>query len=352
MKPGRILIILSSLFVIVVIYLNKCNNSESATPTSGKPGASGAMAVNGFVVKSSTVSESIHVTGTILSNKEVEIRNEIAGKLVKIYFEEGSKVRQGDLLVKIYDEDLQAELKKLQLELQLAKLSEKRLADLLKVEGISQQDYDEALNSVQRIEADMNLVKVQISKTEIRAPFNGLAGLEMINEGSVLPMNSKIVTLQNIDPVKLEFSVPEKYKSMIMLNQLVNFTLISARGEFQAKIYAIEPKIDPLTRSVLIRAYCSNPDGLLTPGAFASIDVPLKKLDSALMIPSQAVIPELKGYKLFVQQNGKASPRKVDIGIRNDSTVQIISGLHDGDTVLTNGIMQLRPEMPVSVTIN
>jgi len=352
MKPGRILLILSILFIIIVIYLNKCNSSDSGNSPSAKSGSSAAMQVSGFIVRASTVSESIHVTGTLLSNKEVEIRNEIAGRLVKIYFNEGSKVKEGDLLVKIYDEDLQAQLKKLQLELQLASLNENRSADLLKIQGVSQQDYDEALNSKQRIEADITLIKVQIAKTEIRAPFSGIAGLELINEGSILPLNTKIVSIQNIDPVKLEFSVPEKYKSKIILNQSVQFSLTADMTKFQARIYAMEPKIDPLTRSVLIRAVCANPEGKLTPGAFAGIEVSLADIDSALMIPSQAIIPELKGYKLFVNTNGKASPRKVDLGIRNDSTVQIISGLNDGDTILTNGIMQLRPDMPVSVTFN
>ena len=352
MKPGRILFIVSILFISIVIYLNKCNSGDAGNGSAAKTGNVGAMHVSGFIVKSSTVAESIHVTGALLSNKEVEIRNEIAGRLVKIYFNEGSKVKKGDLLVKIYDEDLQAQLKKLELELQLAKLNESRLADLLKIQGVSQQDYDVALNASQQIEADITLIKVQISKTEIKAPFSGIAGLEMINEGSILPLNTKIVSLQEIDPVKLEFSVPEKYKSMIKLNQTVQFSLTSDNKFYVARIYAMEPKIDPLTRSVLIRALCANPEGTLTPGAFAGIELTLANIDSALMVPSQAIIPELKGYKLFVQNSGKATPRKVDIGIRNDSTVQVVSGLNDGDTVLTDGIMQLRPEMPVSVTIN
>lgn len=310
------------------------------------------MSVNGYIVKASSVSESIHVTGALLSNKEVEIKNEIAGRLVKIYFDEGSSVNQGELLAKIFDEDLQAQLNKLQVELQLAKTKERRSADLLKIQGISQQEYDEAINTLQGIEADIAFIKVQISKTEIRAPFSGIVGLEMINEGSILPLNTKIVSIQDINPVKLEFSVPEKYKSLLRLNQTVRFSLSSLTKSYEAKIYAMEPKIDPLTHSVLIRALCPNPEGILTPGAFANVEVPLAAIDSALMIPSQAIIPELKGYKLFVQNQGKAQSRKVEIGIRNDSTVQIISGLNDGDTILTNGIMQLRPDMPVSVIIN
>lgn len=351
MKPGKILAALTILFVVIVIYFNKCNNSDSPKSSASNPSKSPGISVNGVVVKSSSVTETIHVTGSLLSNKEVEIRNEITGRLIKIYFQEGTKVNQGDLLVKIYDLDLQAQLKKLKLDLQLTKINESRAADLLKVEGISKQEYEQALNTFQRVEADISLLEIQISKTEIRAPFSGIVGLENVNEGSLLSMNTKIVSLQELNPMKLEFSIPERYKAMIRKGQELHFTLDSDPQEYSAAIYAYEPKIDPLTRSLSIRARCDNKDGSLSPGAFAKIELPLSSIDDALMIPSEAIIPELKGYKLFVQSGGKASPRKVEIGMRNDSTVQIISGIAAGDTVLTNGIMQLRPEMPVFVRL-
>ena len=309
------------------------------------------MHVNGFIAQPGIVSEVIHVTGSLLSNKEVEIRNEIAGKLVKIYFQEGTEVRQGELLVKIYDQDLQAQLKILQLEEQLLKIKESRQADLLKVQGISLQEYDESLNALQQVQAEIDVLKVQISKTEIKAPFSGKVGLEAVNEGALLGLNTKIVTLQEINPMKLEFSVPERYQALISINQKVLFSIESNNKEMDAQVYAMEPKIDPHTRSVVLRARTGNADGKLIPGAFARVKIPLINIDGALMIPSQAIIPELKGYKLFVQKNGKALPRKVEIGIRNDSTIQIVSGIEAGDTILTNGIMQLRPDMPVKVKL-
>ncbi len=352
MKPGRIVSILIIIFIAIVLYVNKCGKSNPATGPTQKGGTTSAIQVNGFIVKPSTVSEIVHVTGSLLSNKEVEIRNEIGGKLVKIYFQEGGYVNKGELLVKIYDEDLQAQLKKLKLDEQLLKINEERLRDLLSIQGVSQQEYDESLNSLQRAAVEIELLQVQISRTEIRAPFSGHVGLEAVNEGSLLAINTRIVTIQETNPMKLEFSVPERYKSSIKLNQTVDFTLEADTREHEARIYAMEPKIDAITRSVLIRASCANTTGELTPGAFARVNVPLSDMESALMIPSQAIIPELKGYKLFLQKNGKAMPVKVNLGIRNDSTVQMLSGIEPGDTILTNGIMQLRPEMPVIVKID
>ncbi|HNQ61779.1 MAG TPA: efflux RND transporter periplasmic adaptor subunit [Bacteroidia bacterium] len=352
MKPGKILFFLAIVFIAVVLYINKCNTPENKTATGNRSGNKPAMLVNGFVSRASAITDNINVTGSLLSNQEILIRNEIAGKLDKIYFNEGAFVREGELLAKINDDDLRARLTKLRLEEDLNELVEGRQKDLLIVDGVSKEEYDRALNALQLVKAEISLLQVQISKTEIRAPFSGVLGLQQVNEGAYLPQYSAIVSLQDISPIKLEFSVPEKYLSMISVSQEVSFTLQSSNTTFTAGIYAKEPKVDPETRSLIMRAKAANPDGKLSPGSFASVNVPLRTIPDALMIPSQAIIPELKGYKLFVLRNGLAKPGKVEIGIRNDSTVQITSGIQPGDTVLIDGIMQLRPDMPVKVTIN
>jgi len=350
MKTSRIIVILIVLLFGIVIYVNKCNNKTSVQ-NAGKGSQGSGLSVNGIIVRSQDVSDVIHVTGTLLSNKEVLIRNEVAGKLVRINFREGSRVQKGELLAKIYDDDLQAQLKKLQLDAKLLANNEKRLKDLLLIQGVSQQEYDQAQTDLLRAEADIDLVKVQIEKTEIRAPFNGQVGLEKVSEGSILGLNTEIVSIQDLGTIKLEFSIPEKYKSDILIGQTVFFTVEPGLSRHEAKIYAFEPKIDPSSRSLLVRAHCDNSDGILSPGSFARLEVPLREMKDALMIPTQAIIPELKGYKLFIRKEGKAFPVKVSLGVRNDSSIQILSGIQAGDTVLTDGIMQLRPEMPVNVNL-
>lgn len=352
MKPGRILILLALLLIAVVIYVNKCSSGNSRQKNVAGNSKSGApLQVSGIIVSPQTVSDQIYASGTLMANNEVEIRNEIGGRLTHLGFQEGTFVKKGELLVKIDDDDLQAQLKKLQADKDLADKNAGRQKDLLEISGISQQEYDLALNALNRIKADVDLLQVQIGKTEIRAPFSGIIGLRSIGEGSYLPVNTRIATLQQVDPMKLEFSIPEKYFSLLGKNDEIQFTVESAKGSFKGKVYAYEPKIDLATRSLTLRALCANPKNELLPGAFAKIIVPLAKMENALMIPSQSVIPELKGHKVFIAKDGNASAVKVKLGLRNDTTVQIVDGLNAGDTVLITGIMQMRPQMPVKVNI-
>lgn len=351
MRPGRILLVLALLALVVVTVVNKCG-SGAAPAGAGGPGANAApLAVSGFVVSPRTIDDRALTTGSLLANNSVEIRNEVAGRLVQLAFKEGDAVQQGALLVKIYDNDLQAQLRKLELQKDLAARSEQRQKDLLAVNGISQQEYDAASNAVNSIEADIDLVKAQIAKTEIRAPFTGVVGLRNVSEGAYLAAFTTIATLQQLDPMKLEFNLPERYRDRLRTGDTVRFRVESSARENSGAIYAFEPMVDAQTRTLKVRALCRNGGGSLLPGAFAKVEVPLQRIDSALMVPSQAVIPELRGQKVMLSRGGKATPVSVDIGLRNDTTVQVTKGLQPGDTVLITGIMQARPGMPVNVTV-
>jgi membrane fusion protein (multidrug efflux system) len=297
------------------------------------------------------VEDKIYASGTLIANEEVEIRNEIPGKVTAILFKEGTKVKKGDLLLTLYDDDLLAQLKKLELQQDILSKTEERQKDLLSIKGISQQEYDLSLNELNSLKADVELIQTNLSKTKIKAPFDGIIGLKTISSGAYIPVNTRITTIQAIDPIKLEFALPERYRSMISENTEIHFTTESAKGIFKGKTYAFEPKIDLQTRSVLVRAVCENKESKLFPGAFANIEIPLKKVEDAILIPTQALIPELKGQKVFVAKDGKANKVDVKTGMRNDSAIQIINGISEGDTVLITGIMQMRPGMPLRVTI-
>lgn len=352
MKPGRLLLLLSIVLISIVIYFNKCaTENSSLKPGSGAGKPAAPLTVSATIVSHQSLNDQIFASGTLLANNEVELRNELSGRLVKLGFKEGSTVKKGELLVKIDDQDLQAQLRKLMVDKELAEKNENRQKDLLDIKGISQQEYDVALNTLNKIKADIDFTTAQIGKSEIHAPFNGVVGLRTVSEGSYLPANTRIATLQEVDPMKLEFSIPEKYFSRFGQESEIHFTVESTPGLFTGKVYAYEPKIDPATRSLTLRAICSNSRRTLLPGAFAKIVVPLEKQENAVMIPSQSVIPELKGHKVFTVRSGKAFPVKVKLGLRNDTTVQILDGIHVGDTVITTGIMQMRPEMPVKTLI-
>lgn len=350
MKPGRILLILGILIVGTIIYFNKCNKEQAAGPGSSQKNQ--PLQVNGVVISIQPIEEKIFSSGTLIANDEVEIRNEIPGRITSLLFREGTKVRKGELLITLFDEDLNAQLRKLESQKAIAQKTVERQQDLLKVNGISQQELDITENEFSSIQADIDLILAQLSKTRIRAPFDGVIGLRAVSSGAFLPVNTRIATIQDVSPLKLEFALPERYRSAISENTIIKFRTESAEGIFEGKIYAFEPKIDLQTRSVIVRATSPNDDGLLFPGAFAHIEIPLKRIDNAIMVPTQALVPELRGENVYIVRNDSAKKIPVEIGLRNDSSVQITSGLTEGDTVLITGIMQVRPGSPLQVKVN
>lgn len=347
MKNKTLFIIIFVVALLVLAKIFFLQPEESAPAGPGKQG--GPATATGFVVSSSVLENNIFSSGTVLASEEVELRPETNGKLTNILFKEGGMVQKGELLVKINDADLQAQLKKLTLQYKLAKEKETRLKGLLDIKGVSQEEYDVASSLLETTEADMDYVKAQISKTEIRAPFNGRIGLKNVSEGSFVNNATLIATMQQTDLLKIDFSIPEKYASTISVGDSVKFSIEGSMEKFVAAVDAIEPKINVQTRSMNIRAAYKNKDHLVYPGAFAKIELVAGKKRSSFMIPSQAVIPEMKGKKVFVSKNGKAMPVKVETGIRTDLKIEVISGLQAGDTVITTGIMSLRPETPVKI---
>lgn len=350
MKPRRVLLLLVLIGLVIVVVVNKCG-SAGASGAADTKAAMPPLSVAGVVLKPQRMSDHIFTTGSLMANNSIEIRNEVPGRLVHLAFEEGHRVEKGALLVKIYDDDLQAQLRKLVLDRDMAAKTETRQKDLLAVNGVSQQEYDVALNVVNGIDAQIDLVKAQIAKTEIRAPFSGVVGLRAVSEGAYLSAYTVIATLQQLDPMKLEFTVPERYRDRLKVNDTLSFQVGTEEQSHTASIYAFEPTVDPTTRSLKVRALCRNAGQDLLPGAFAKVEVPLSEIDDALLVPTQAVIPQLRGQKLIVSRNGKASMVTVEIGLRNDTTVQVTSGVQVGDTVLITGIMQLRQDMPVHVNV-
>ncbi|MGE5400627.1 MAG: efflux RND transporter periplasmic adaptor subunit, partial [Ignavibacteriales bacterium] len=266
------------------------------------------ISVKGYVIKPETLDDEITTTGSVLANEEVELRSEIPGKIVRILFKEGSFVKKGTLLVKINDADLQAQLLKANYKVKLAKDREYRQKAMLKREAISQEDYEAALNDLNTLEADVQLIRAQIDKTEIRAPFDGIIGLKSVSEGSYISSANRIANLQNISQVKVDFTIPEKYFGVVKSGSEIKFRVQGSDKTFIGKIYAVEPKVDPASRTLQIRAISPNTKSELYPGSFANIDILLRKIDNAILIPTEALAPDLKGQKVFVVKKGKALP--------------------------------------------
>jgi len=325
------------------------DDSLMMMPPSRGPGSQQVLLASGFVLVPTDMSELIYSTATLLPDEEVELSFETSGKVVGIYFEEGRRVKKGELLAKINDKPLQAQLLKLQAQLKLTQEREFRQRQLLDRDAISRESYDQVATELQALEADVMLLEARIAETELRAPFDGIIGLRMISEGAYATTQTKIVRLVKISPLKVEFSIAERYAGEISSGFPISFTIDGIPETFGATVYAIEPKVDMNTRTIVARALYPNRNEELKPGRFASVRAQLSQIKNTVSIPSEALIPEMAGEKVFILNNGKASERKVKTGLRTESHIQIREGLDFGDTLLTTAILQLRDGLPVQL---
>ncbi len=325
------------------------DKSGSPMRARGMGGERQALFASGYVLRSTNMNELIYSTGSLLPDEEVDLAFETSGKVVKIDFEEGRTVKKGELLAKINDKPLQAQLLKLQAQKKLVTEREFRQKQLLERDAISRESYDQVATEIQTIDADIMLVEARIAETELRAPFDGTVGLRMISEGAFATTQTKIVRLVKIRPLKIEFSIPERYSGEITPGFPLTFQVDGFPEPFEAKVYAIAPQVDMNTRTILVRAMYPNTNEELKPGRFASVQARLSEIKNTISIPTQALIAEMSGEKVFIFKNGKAKEVKVSTGLRTESHIQIRSGLNFGDTLLTTAILQLREDLPVQL---
>ncbi len=341
------------MIVITIALLTWLRIQSKQTPGNAntqKKRQASVVNVGIYIVKKSTLSTNIQTVGNMMANEEVDLRCETQGKVTKINFIEGQTVSKGQLLVKINDADLQAQLKKALSTKKLKDETEKRNKQLLGKGAISAEYYDLSLNELNSINADIELIREQIKKTEIIAPFAGLIGLRNISEGSFINSTTSVSRLQNIDQIKIEFSIPEKYATKIKTAMPIQFTVEGENKKFEAKIYAIDPKIDPINRNVIAKAIYNNQQKLLKPGTFAKIDIMLETNTNAILIPTQAIVPILKGQKVFLVKGDSAIERPINIGNRTEINVEVIDGLKELDTVIVKGVIQMKKGTKVKIT--
>ncbi len=315
----------------------------------GAAGAGGPTSVNGYIVKPTTISNAVVATGSLVASEEVDIYPEISGRIVQLNIREGQPVAKGALLVKLYDGDLQAQLQKYRVLEENARRIEERNKQLLERGGISQQEYDIIVTNQKGALADIDLTRASLRRTEIRAPFSGVIGIRNVSPGAVVTPQTLIARLQQLNPLKLDFSVPERYSSAVRNGERVTFTLDGVQNEFGGQIYAIEPDVNVETRSLRIRARVANNSRDLRPGAFAKVSLVFRE-DQALTVPSQALLPQTRGKQVVVVRNGKATYVEVQTGIRDKNNIQITKGLSPGDTVVITGLLFVKKDGPVNVS--
>ena len=303
--------------------------------------------VDAFVVKPSLLISEITVTGSLVSYDEVTLQNEVAGRVVMINLPEGKFVKKGTLLIKLFDDDLQAQLKKMQAQLALQQQIAGRQSELLKVNGISQNDYDQTVLQVNSLKADIEVEKTMIRKTEVLAPFDGVIGLRNVSVGAIVTPATQLATIRTSDKLKLDFFVPEKYSAEIKTGMAVLFTLYNADKEYNATVFATEKGIDSATRNLKVRALINSHSQELISGAFANVILHLSENNHALMIPTQAIIPQEDDKIVIVAREGKAHFTSVKTGIRKTSNIEITDGLQAGDTIIVTGLLFLNEGSPL-----
>jgi len=313
-----------------------------AKPKGGGERKRPASKVNGYIIKTEAFSETIEMPGSVLANEVTEIHPEVTGRVVRLNVREGQFVVQGSVIAKIYDGDLQAQLKKYQTQLGIASTNEQRAAKLLEIQGISKQDYDATFLNVRNIQADMEIVRTEISRTEVRAPFSGKMGLKGISPGAYVTPSTVIATINQVSTLKIDFPVPEKYTSRIQNGQVVSFSVEGSDRQYSARIIATESNVDAANRSLMVRAVVNSSTTGLIPGSFAKVKIIFPPKSNSIFIPTNAVIPTGRDKQVIVSVGGRATFNNVETGVRDSSRVEITRGLKPGDTILVTGIMSTR----------
>ena len=336
--------------LVIFLAAFSCTSKKDAETAAARPKQGGPISVDAFLVQPNSISDNIEVPGSLLPYEETQIRSEVGGRIVQLNFQEGVKAGKGALLVKLFDKDLQAQLRKLQVQLKIKEKTEERSNELLKINGISQQDYDLAALDVENLKADIESTTIAISKTEIRAPYSGNVGLRNVSLGAYISPTEIITTIRQVDQLKLEFSIPEKYAKEISKGYNVQFKVDGGSQTHKATVIATESSVDQTTRTLKIKALVNRNHAELIPGTFAKVNLQLGKDSKALLIPSQAIIPSARNKQVILLRGDSIKFMVVETGIRDSAYVQIVNGLQPGDTIITTGLMAIRPKSTVKIT--
>lgn len=306
------------------------------------------VAVQGYVVDSLTLWETLLRNGMLLAEEQASLSFETSGKLVELHIPEGKLVRKGQVLARLNSEVLEAELATYQAKLPLARKKLARQKVLVEQEAASQESLEVLETELRSLEASISLVEARLRQTVLTAPFDGYVGLRNVSPGAYVNTATEVVTLAKTQPLKLSFTVPDKYLSAMRQVREVSFVTDNHAEPQTATVYAVNTSLDQ-NNTLTVRARLDNPQGLYVPGEFASVRVVLNQQHGALAVPSHALTATPQGSTVFLIQGGKAHLRHVSTGIRTDSILQITSGLRLGDTVATTGLLQLQEGMQTRV---
>jgi len=329
--------------------------SAAAAPGAKGGGAApaGSVPVEVAKVAQQPMPQTITAVGSLRSDESIVVRPEVAGRVSAIRFQEGQRVAKGATLVMLDPAINQAEVQQSRANLKLAQSKYDRAVDLAKSNFISGQAKDEAENNLRVAEAGLQLAEAKLAKTEIKAPFSGIIGLRVVSIGDYVKEGADVVNLESIDPLKVDFRVPETYLKQVQVGQSLQVQLDAVPGKtFDGKVFAVNPLVDAAGRSIVIRALVRNSDTSLRPGMFARVRLITRDEQNALVIPEQAIVPQGDEQYVFRVTDGKANRVKIAVGQRRDGLVQVLNGLAPNDVIVTAGQLKIRDGVPVSVASN
>lgn len=327
----------------------KENEELSAAENKPKGGNKKVLSVNAKILKPHLLTDEILAVGRLVPDEEVQLSFETSGKITGIYFKEGSHVRKGMLLAKVNDQQYQAQLVRLEAQLPLAEERVYRQNALLQRDAVSKEALEIVKTELATLKADIDKIKAQIEMTELRAPFDGVIGLRQVSVGAYASPTTVIATLTSVKPIKVEFSVAERYANEVKKGTNLTFQVNGSIETYHAQVYATESSLDPETHNLPVKALYPNSNAELMPGLYADIRLKQKEIENAIAVPAEAIVPEMGKSKVFIYRNGKAEPVEVTTGLRTESEVQILKGLSEGDTILTSGTLQLRKGSVVEI---
>lgn len=351
-KPVRnisiilILIVITALLIVPKLLSEK-NKQQNVSGTGSQQQE---ITVEAIVVKPLELENEISTVGTIVANEEVEIKSELTRKITGIYFKEGAYVPKGKVLFKLDDSDILVRLRKLELDRELNLKQQEREKQLLDKGLLTPDEYDIRQTNIEKLDADIEVLDVELSKTEIKAPFSGIAGFRNVSVGSLVNNTAVLTTIQDIARVKIDFSIPEKYMSMFKPGQGIVYNVEGYDEDLFGTVISFDPKLDENTRSIILRAVSGNKGSKLLPGSFVKVKLRLENINDAIMVPTESIVPKLKGQSVYIYENGTAVLKDVETGLRTEKEIQVTSNLNSGDTVITTNILRLKPNVKVKIS--
>ena len=322
-------------------------------PDAAAPPMKMEMQVVAIEAKRQPVSEIISLVGNLLANESVEIKSEIDGTVAEIQFLEGQRVEKGQLLIRLDERKLDAAAAEAAANFALSQSTFERSQQLFKEKLVAQQDYDQSQSLFQINQANLELKQQQLKDARILAPFAGIVGGRVVSPGQVISRTTTLTWLTDIDPVKVEINVPERFIGQLKVGQKIQIRVASYPGKrFDGEVYFIAEQIDPNTRTAFVKAKIPNSELLLKPGMFANLDLTLQVRENAIVIPEMAVsqLMEGGGGTVFIVDGAStAQMKKVKLGVRNEGKVEVIEGLSEGEKVIVEGLQKIGPGMPVKM---